>query len=61
VDPPGIEKLWKNADLIRRSSSPELSPAAVPGEQIEKMGDMKEMPFDIKRMVYGGFKVLVEV
>jgi len=27
----------------------------------EKMGDMKEMPFDIKRMVYGGFKVLVDV
>jgi uncharacterized protein YbaA (DUF1428 family) len=27
----------------------------------EKMGDMKAMPFDIKRMVYGGFKVLVDV
>jgi len=24
------------------------------------MGEM-EMPFDIKRMVYGGFKVLVEI
>ena len=30
-------------------------------KEMEKMGDMKEMPFDIKRMVYGGFKVLVEV
>jgi uncharacterized protein YbaA (DUF1428 family) len=27
---------------------------------MEKHGDMKEMPFDVKRMVYGGFKVLVE-
>ena len=27
----------------------------------EKMGGMKEMPFDMKRMVYGGFKVLVDV
>jgi uncharacterized protein YbaA (DUF1428 family) len=25
----------------------------------EDMGDMKNMPFDAKRMIYGGFKVLV--
>jgi uncharacterized protein YbaA (DUF1428 family) len=30
-------------------------------KEMEKMGDMKEMPFDVKRMVYGGFKVLVDV
>jgi uncharacterized protein YbaA (DUF1428 family) len=30
-------------------------------KEMEKMEDMKEMPFDIKRMVYGGFNVLVEV
>jgi len=30
-------------------------------KEMEKMVDMKEMPFDVKRMVYGGFKVLVEV
>jgi uncharacterized protein YbaA (DUF1428 family) len=30
-------------------------------EKMEKMDGMKDMPFDIKRMVYGGFKVLVEV
>ena len=29
-------------------------------KEMEKMGDMKEMPFDVKRMVYGGFTVLVE-
>jgi len=29
-------------------------------KEMEKMGDMKEMPFDAKRMVYGGFKVMVE-
>ena len=27
---------------------------------MENMGGMKEMPFDAKRMVYGGFKVLVD-
>jgi uncharacterized protein YbaA (DUF1428 family) len=27
---------------------------------IEKMKDPKVMPFDVKRMAYGGFKVLVE-
>jgi len=29
-------------------------------KEMEKMGDMKDMPFDVKRMVYGGFKVIVE-
>ncbi|RJQ22635.1 MAG: DUF1428 domain-containing protein [Nitrospiraceae bacterium] len=29
-------------------------------KEMEKMGGMKEMPFDMKRMVYGGFKVIVE-
>jgi uncharacterized protein YbaA (DUF1428 family) len=29
-------------------------------KEMEKMGEPKEMPFDVKRMVYGGFKVLVE-
>jgi len=28
--------------------------------RMDKMGDM-EMPFDMKCMVYGGFKVLVDV
>jgi uncharacterized protein YbaA (DUF1428 family) len=28
--------------------------------RIKEMGDPKDMPFDVKRMVYGGFKVLVE-
>jgi uncharacterized protein YbaA (DUF1428 family) len=30
-------------------------------KEMEKMGEIKEMPFDAKRMVYGGFKVIVEV
>lgn len=30
-------------------------------EKMEKAEGMKDMPFDVKRMVYGGFKVLVEV
>jgi uncharacterized protein YbaA (DUF1428 family) len=28
--------------------------------RIKEMGDPKDMPFDVKRMVYGGFKVLVD-
>lgn len=27
----------------------------------ESMGDMKSMPFDAKRMIYGGFKVMVDL
>jgi uncharacterized protein YbaA (DUF1428 family) len=29
--------------------------------RLAKMMDLKAMPFDSKRMVYGGFKVMVEV
>jgi uncharacterized protein YbaA (DUF1428 family) len=28
--------------------------------RITEMGDPKDMPFDAKRMIYGGFKVVVE-
>ena len=28
--------------------------------RITGMGDVKDMPFDAKRMIYGGFKVMVE-
>jgi uncharacterized protein YbaA (DUF1428 family) len=28
--------------------------------RITEMCDPKKMPFDVKRMVYGGFKVLVD-
>lgn len=34
---------------------------AVVMKEMEKMSDMKDMPFDVKRMVYGGFKVMVEI
>ena len=30
-------------------------------ERDGKMCDMKDMPFDVKRMTYGGFNVLVDV
>ena len=29
-------------------------------KEMEKIGEPKDMPFDVKRMIYGGFKVLVE-
>jgi uncharacterized protein YbaA (DUF1428 family) len=29
-------------------------------KEMEKMGGPKDMPFDVKRMVYGGFKTLVD-
>jgi uncharacterized protein YbaA (DUF1428 family) len=30
-------------------------------KRLAKMMDLKSLPFDAKRMIYGGFKVLVEV
>ena len=29
-------------------------------KEMKKLGEMPEMPFDVKRMVYGGFKAAVE-
>ena len=29
-------------------------------KEMQKLGEMPEMPFDVKRMVYGGFKAAVE-
>jgi uncharacterized protein YbaA (DUF1428 family) len=29
-------------------------------KEMDKMGEPQEMPFDMKRMVYGGFKAVVE-
>ena len=29
--------------------------------RLQSMGDPNKMPFDVKRMVYGGFRVLVDV
>jgi len=29
-------------------------------KEMEAMGGSKDMPFDVKRMVYGGFKAIVE-
>jgi hypothetical protein len=34
---------------------------AMKDPRIQSMGDPKDMPFDCKRMVYGGFKVLVDI
>jgi alkaline phosphatase len=34
--------------------------AKVMGDPSMKDMDMKDMPFDVKRMAYGGFKVLVD-
>jgi uncharacterized protein YbaA (DUF1428 family) len=28
--------------------------------RMSEMGDIKDMPFDVKRMLYGGFKTIVE-
>ena len=29
-------------------------------KEMDKMGEPKDMPFDFRRMVYGGFKVMVD-
>jgi uncharacterized protein YbaA (DUF1428 family) len=29
--------------------------------RLAEMSDMKQMPFDVRRMAYGGFKVLVDL
>jgi uncharacterized protein YbaA (DUF1428 family) len=38
-----------------------VSAKVMKDERLAKMMDPKAMPFDAKRMIYGGFKILVDV
>lgn len=44
-----------------RSHRDSVNAKVMKDPRIAKMMEGKEMPFDVKRMSYGGFKVLVEV
>ena len=44
-----------------RAHRDRVNAALMKDPRIEKMMDTKSMPFDAKRMVYGGFKVIVDL
>ncbi len=43
-----------------RAHRDEVTPRVMKDERLAKMMDPKTMPFDMKRMSYGGFKVLID-
>ena len=44
-----------------RSDRDRINAKAMKDPRLAKMMQMKDMPFDGKRMIYGGFKVIVDV
>ncbi|MGQ0667348.1 MAG: DUF1428 domain-containing protein [Nitrospiraceae bacterium] len=44
-----------------RSHRDRVNAKVMKDPRIKGMGDERSMPFDVKRMAYGGFKVLVDV
>lgn len=43
-----------------RAHRDRVNAAVMKDPRIKDMGDVKDLPFDVKRMMYGGFKVLVD-
>ena len=44
-----------------RAHRDRLNAKVISDPRIKPMCNWKSMPFDVKRMAYGGFKILVEV
>lgn len=58
----GNETVWFSFIIFKSKEHRDKVNALVMAEMDEQMKDMenKPMPFDMKRMAYGGFKVIVE-
>ena len=44
-----------------RAHREKVNAAVMKDPRMNEMGDPKDMPFDCKRMLYGGFKVIVDI
>ena len=55
------EEVWFSWIVYRsRKDRDRVNGRAMKDPRLAKMMDMKAMPFDSKRMVYGGFRMLVD-
>ena len=55
------EAVWFSFIVFKsRKDRDRINAKVMKDPRIAAMGDMSSMPFDVKRMIYGGFKVIVE-
>jgi len=57
---PGETVMFSYIVFRSRAHRDRVNAKVMKDPRIAKMCDPKDMPFDVKRMVYGGFKVLVD-
>ncbi len=64
---PKLAKVKKNETVIfswivykNKKHRDRVNAKVMKDKRLEKMCDPKDMPFDVKKMAYGGFKVIVK-
>jgi uncharacterized protein YbaA (DUF1428 family) len=57
---PGEKVVFSYIVFKSRAHRDRVNEKVMKDPRIKEMGDPKDMPFDVKRMVYGGFKTIVE-
>jgi uncharacterized protein YbaA (DUF1428 family) len=58
---PGETVMFSYIAFKSRAHRDRVNAKVMKDPRIAAMGDMKDMPFDVRRMIYGGFRVLVDV
>jgi uncharacterized protein YbaA (DUF1428 family) len=58
---PGEKVVFAYIVFKSRAHRDRVNAKVMKDPRLQSMGDPNKMPFDVKRMVYGGFQVLVDV
>lgn len=58
---PGEKVVFSYIVFKSRAHRDRVNAKVMKDPRLQSMADPKNMPFDVKRMVYGGFRVLVDV
>jgi uncharacterized protein YbaA (DUF1428 family) len=58
---PGEKVVFAYIVFKSRAHRDRVNAKVMKDPRLHSMGDSNKMPFDVKRMVYGGFQVLVDV
>jgi uncharacterized protein YbaA (DUF1428 family) len=58
---PGEKVVFAYIVFKSRAHRDRVNAKVMKDPRLQSMGDPNNMPFDVKRMVYGGFQVLVDV
>lgn len=58
---PGETVMFSFITYKSRAHRDAVNAKVMKDERMNQLGDIADMPFDVKRMAYGGFKVLVDL